>query len=146
MSLLAETGYPLPLDHHVSRRMRANRRTGTKPESELRAEIHALGLRFRKDFGVRAGGRLIRPDVVFTRWRVAVFLDGCYWHRCPEHGTSPRTNFDYWSRKLQHNVDRDRVVDAALASDGWEVIRVWEHEDRADAALRIAHLIHSRTG
>src|SRR4051794_22042546 len=114
MSLLRDVGYPEPLDDHVSTRFRANRHHDTKPERALRSELHARGLRFRKDLAIRAGPRLVRPDIVFTRARVAVFVDGCYWHACPEHGTLPRRNSPYWSRKLESNVERDRSVDAAL--------------------------------
>jgi DNA mismatch endonuclease, patch repair protein len=137
MSLLRELGYPEPLDTDVSQRFRANRRRDTKPERALRSELHARALRFRKDLPIRAGARLVRPDVVFTRVRVAVFLDGCYWHACPEHGTSPQRNSAYWSSKLKLNVERDRAVDAALAEAGWRVIRIWEHEAPADAANRV---------
>lgn len=138
MSLLREVGYPEPLDADVSRRMQANRRRDTRPERALRSILHARGLRFRKDLAIRAGQRVVRPDVVFTRARLAVFLDGCYWHACPEHGTSPKRNAAYWSRKLQLNVERDRAVDAALADAGWRVIRVWEHEESEAAASKVA--------
>jgi DNA mismatch endonuclease (patch repair protein) len=78
------------------------------------------------------------PDVVFTRAKVAVFLDGCFWHRCPEHATTPSTNRDYWIAKFERNVERDHAVDRSLAGDGWTVVRVWEHEDAAEAAERVA--------
>jgi DNA mismatch endonuclease (patch repair protein) len=76
-----------------------------------------------------------RADLTFTAKRVVVFVDGCFWHGCPEHGTSPRTNGAWWAEKLQKNVDRDRETDACLRKSGWTVLRVWEHED-PDAALR----------
>ena len=133
--------YPEPLNEHVSRRMRANRRTDTRPERELRSALHALGLRFRKDHPVRAGGRLVRPDVVFTGQRLAVFLDGCYWHACPEHGTRPSRNRGYWSEKLARNVSRDQAVNAALGAAGWQVIRIWEHEPRQQAAEGVARAV-----
>ena len=82
-----------------------------------------------------------RADVVFTVARVAVFVDGCFWHRCPAHGTRPRTNADYWQAKLDRNVARDRANDEALAAAGWRVFRVWEHEDPVRAASRIAALV-----
>jgi DNA mismatch endonuclease (patch repair protein) len=75
----------------------------------------------------------VRPDVVFVARRVAIFLDGCYWHRCPQHGTAPRTNAGYWTEKLDRNVARDRRVDAALDAAGWRVVRIWEHESVVDA-------------
>lgn len=84
------------------------------------------------------------PDVVFPRLRLAVFLDGCFWHRCPEHGTPPRANADYWRTKLDRNVARDRFNDEALRTAGWEVVRVWEHEDPCEAAERIADAVSDR--
>jgi len=83
-------------------------------------------------------------DILFRPAKVAVFVDGCFWHACPQHGTRPTTNSDYWVPKLQRNVDRDRQTDAALEQSGWTVVRVWEHEDPTDAALRIAEIVHSR--
>ena len=82
--------------------------------------------------------RLVRPDIVFTRRHFAVFVDGCYWHACPEHGTRPSHNRGYWDDKLARNVARDHSVNQALSSAGWHVIRIWEHEDPRAAAARIA--------
>jgi DNA mismatch endonuclease (patch repair protein) len=119
--------------------MRGNRRRDTYPERRLRSELHRLGLRFRVDHALApAGGRPIRPDVVFTRARIAVFVDGCFWHRCPTHGVKPRTNAPYWNAKLDRNVARDARHNRTLKDAGWEVIRVWEHEDSALAAKMIA--------
>jgi DNA mismatch endonuclease (patch repair protein) len=89
---------------------------------------------------VLAGGVQVRPDATFTRARLAVFVDGCYWHRCPEHGTRPSANPAYWGPKLDRNVDRDLRVDAALASEGWTVVRLWEHEIQADLAGCVARV------
>jgi DNA mismatch endonuclease (patch repair protein) len=111
-----------------SRNMSAIRRTNTKPELQLRSSLHRLGLRFRVDFPIRLDGRIIRPDIVFTRRRLAVFVDGCFWHGCPSHGRTPDTNSEYWTAKLAGNADRDRRQSAQLISDGWTVIRVWEHD------------------
>jgi DNA mismatch endonuclease (patch repair protein) len=80
------------------------------------------------------GDRSVRPDIVFTRSRVVVFCDGCFWHRCPEHATDPKTNSGYWMPKLMANVQRDRETDQLLLSAGWTVVRVWEHEIRSDVA------------
>ena len=118
--------------------MRRNPRVDTAPEVALRRALHARGLRFRKDHPIRTPQRLVRPDVVFTRARVAVFVDGCFWHCCPLHGNVPRANGDYWRPKLARNVARDRAVDGALTADGWHVIRVWEHEDATSAAEEVA--------
>lgn len=125
--------------------MRANRRTGTKPEVRLRSELHRLGLRFRKDLPIRTESRIVRPDVVFTTAKVAVFLDGCFWHACPEHGTTPKSNEWYWTAKLQRNVVRDREVDTALMQAGWRVMRFWEHENPADAAALVKKALGTRS-
>lgn len=107
--------------------MRSNRRADTKPESRLRSELHRIGLRFRKDYLVRAGDVRIKADIVFTRQRIVVFVDGCFWHGCPEHGHLPRSNSHYWTSKLARNAARDMRVTAALEADGWVVLRLWEH-------------------
>jgi len=104
--------------------MRANRRVDTKPELALRRRLHAEGLRFRKDYLVRAGGQRTHADVAFTRQRVAIFIDGCFWHSCPEHGRTPRRNSKYWEAKLSRNVIHDRLLTAALEADGWRVLRI----------------------
>lgn len=138
--------YPRPTSPDVSNRMRRNPRRDTQPEIALRKELHARGLRFRKDFLLRAPGRSVRPDIVFTRARVAVFVDGCFWHCCPEHGTKPRSNSDYWGPKLARNVARDRAVDGALAADGWVVVRGWEHEPAGEIADRVVHSVAVASG
>ena len=130
--------YPHPEDPVVSRRMRSNRGTDSKPEVALRSELHRRGLRFRKNLPLRLPERRVRPDVVFTRAQVAVFVDGCFWHSCPIHGNQPGRNKDYWGPKLERNVARDRAVDSALGSAGWKVIRAWEHEDVGEVAARVA--------
>lgn len=111
-----------------SRNMAAIRRRDTKPETALRSALHRLGCRFRKDFPIRVEGKLVRPDIAFTRRRVAIFVDGCFWHSCPEHGRHPSVNSGYWSPKLKGNVTRDQAQTAALESAGWHVLRFWEHE------------------
>ena len=108
--------------------MRANRRSDTKPELALRRALHKQGYRYRKDFRIDLSGARVRPDIAFTARRVAVFVDGCFWHCCPEHGTRPAANTWYWEPKLARNVERDRAADAALAAAGWSVVRIWEHE------------------
>ena len=123
--------------------MQGNRGVDTRPELALRSELHRRGNRFRKAMAPVKGVRC-RADIVFGRARVAVFVDGCFWHRCPEHGTSPRTNSEYWQVKLDRNVARDRRNDDALAASGWAVVRVWEHEDVLDAANRVEAILRSR--
>jgi DNA mismatch endonuclease, patch repair protein len=126
--------------------MRSNRRAETEPEIALRSALHSLGLRFRKDFPLRIGGQVLRPDVVFTRARVAIYVDGCFWHRCPQHGTMPRANARYWREKLNRNVQRDREKDRLLTKAGWAVVHIWEHEDPTEAAEGIrASLRQPRT-
>ena len=120
--------YPYPSSEGRSANMRANRRTDTKPELALRHALHRLGYRYRKDFRLDLdSGRRVRPDIVFTARKVAVFVDGCFWHACPEHGSKPKANEWYWSPKLVKNVERDRMNDAALILAGWTVVRLWEH-------------------
>lgn len=124
--------------------MEANRRTDTTPERLLRSELHGRGLRYRKDRRIEADGIRVRPDLVFGRARVAVFVDGCFWHRCPTHATNPASNAEYWQAKFDRNVQRDRADDAALDAAGWTVVRVWEHEDPADAAMRVETVLRLR--
>lgn len=121
--------------------MVGNRRVNSIPERRLRSALHAAGLRYRVDLPIRLPGRRpIRPDVVFTRRRIAVFVDGCFWHGCPEHGRAPKRNDDYWSAKLETNRRRDLEQTAALEADGWTVVRLWEHEplDASLAAIEAA--------
>ncbi len=135
--------YPKPTSPEVSARMRRNPRRDTRPEIVLRSELHLRGLRFRKDLPLRVPGRVVRPDVAFTRARLAIFVDGCFWHACPVHGNQPQVNTEYWRPKLARNVARDRAVDSALQVAGWRVLRAWEHElpasvaDRVEAMLRV---------
>ena len=127
--------------------MKANRRTNTKPELALRSALYARGYRYRKDFRLDLPARKVRPDIVFTSRKVAVFVDGCFWHACPEHGTRPANNVWYWEPKLRRNVERDRAADAALTAAGWDVVRVWEHEPLETAVTAVvAALERSRAG
>ena len=139
--------YPMPLSPARSANMRANRRTDTKPEMALRRALHARGYRYRKDYRLDlSGGRRVRPDIAFTARRVAVFVDGCFWHACPEHGSKPKNNEWYWSPKLQRNVDRDRANDEALADDGWRVVRLWEHVPLDEAVAAVVAAISGAVG
>ena len=127
-SLWGVADYPHPSSQGRSANMKANRRTDTKPELALRHALHRLGYRYRKDYRLDLdSGRRVRPDIAFTARKVAVFVDGCFWHACPEHGSKPRANEWYWGPKLIKNVERDRVNDAALILAGWTVVRLWEH-------------------
>jgi DNA mismatch endonuclease (patch repair protein) len=124
----AVADYPHPSSPGRSANMRANRRTDTKPEMALRRALHRQGFRYRKDYRLDLDGARVRPDIAFTARRVAVFVDGCFWHVCPEHGTRPANNTWYWGPKLARNVERDRAADVALEAAGWRVVRIWEHE------------------
>jgi DNA mismatch endonuclease (patch repair protein) len=117
--------------------MQANRRVDTTPERLVRSALHRRGLRFRKDYRIDLPSLRVRVDVAFPRERLAIFVDGCFWHRCPVHATDPRRNAAFWKRKLERNVERDRSVDAALMLAGWQIIRSWEHEPADAAADRI---------
>jgi DNA mismatch endonuclease (patch repair protein) len=138
--------YPKPSSTAITAAMRGNRRRDTRPERRLRSCLHAMGLRYRVDLPIQAGDVRVRPDVVFRARQVAVFVDGCFFHRCPEHGTTPRSNSWYWGPKLDRNVARDQRIDAALQALGWIVIRVWEHEAPAQAATRIAAAVQGSVG
>ena len=127
---------PAPLNGTVSAQMQRMPRASTGPELALRRELHRLGLRFR----VNHPGLPGRPDIALTRAKVAVFVDGCFWHRCSEHGTLPKNNSQWWLTKLERNVARDREKDAALAELGWVTVHVWEHEDPTAAAARLREL------
>lgn len=124
--------------------MEANRRRDTRPERLLRSLLHALGLRYRVDRPILATSRRVRPDLVFGPARVAVFVDGCFWHCCPIHAASPKANAEFWRAKLDRNWERDRADDAALTSAGWTVLRVWEHEDPAEAATRVEAVLEKK--
>lgn len=122
---------------------RANRGKDTGPELALRSALHRRGLRYRVHRRVERAVRT-SVDIAFGPSRVAVFVNGCFWHRCPIHGTVPKANREWWLEKLERNVQRDRHNDAALAAHGWTVIRVWEHEDIEQVADEIATVVRSR--
>jgi DNA mismatch endonuclease (patch repair protein) len=116
------------------------RRRDNDRELSLRRELHAGGLRFRVTYPV-PGIRRRTIDIAFTRRRVAVFLDGCFWHGCPVHGTEPRSNSAWWKQKIDANRARDRDTDRHLDDLGWRVVRIWEHEELAAARDRVAAVL-----
>ena len=124
----------------VRRSMQANRSRNTGPEVRFRAALHRLGLRFYKHRRPVPGLRC-EPDVVFPRVQLAVFLDGCYWHSCGEHGAQPTRNADWWRTKFERVRARDARNDDSLRAAGWTVLRVWEHEPPDQAARRVAYLV-----
>ena len=129
----------------VRRSMTSNRRRDTKPEIEVRRLLHSRGLRYRVDYAPDRGRLRNRADIVFTRARVIVFIDGCYWHGCAEHHRMPTANRGYWSAKVERNVERDRRVTAMLRDSGWIVLRFWEHQPAADVAEAIAAEVAGHT-
>jgi DNA mismatch endonuclease, patch repair protein len=116
-------------------RMQRTRTRDTPGEVALRKLLHRRGHRYRIDQPLPGLRR--RGDIVFTRDRLAVFVDGCFWHACPEHASWPKTNGDWWRTKILGNIARDRDTDRRLGELGWTVVRVWEHEDLLEAATRI---------
>jgi DNA mismatch endonuclease (patch repair protein) len=129
----------------VRSRMQQQRGRDTLPEIRLRRELHRLGLRFRLHLPLVPGAKLRKVDIAFSRARVAVFVDGCFWHGCERHGRRRHeVNHWYWPAKIQGNRERDRDTDDRLARAGWLVVRIWEHEDPEDAAERIALIVSQR--
>lgn len=127
----------------VRKVMQANRGRDTGPEIAVRSLLHAGGLRFRKHQAPLQGLRCT-ADVVFPSERVAVFIDGCWWHACPVHGRRPSANRGYWSSKFERNRARDRRNDEALRRAGWAVVRAWEHEEPVAVAERVRSTVLRR--
>jgi DNA mismatch endonuclease (patch repair protein) len=125
--------------------MKRQRQRDTTCEIALRSELHRRGLRFRVDVPLEFNRRR-RADVAFRKWRVMVFVDGCFWHACEEHSSWPRHNSEWWRSKLQRNRARDAETDRALRSSGWTVLRIWEHEDVLEAADRVEDALRRRCG
>lgn len=121
--------------------MLGNRSRDTKPELAVRRLVHAAGLRYRVDYAPLRDRRRLRADLVFTRAKVAVFVDGCFWHGCPEHHTAAKTNVEFWTAKVTRNRDRDSRTNSTLRDAGWTVLRFWEHEDPSDVAARIMDVV-----
>lgn len=139
---MANTQRPSASSPAIEHRMKNQRRRDTKAELALRSELWRRGLRYRVD--VKVVGRRRRVDIAFTRAMVAVFVDGCFWHRCPDHASLPKANREWWKAKLDANERRDRDTDREMAAAGWLVIRVWEHEDPVIAANRVEAAVRAR--
>ena len=122
--------------------MQGNRRVDTRPELALRSALHRRGVRFRLHVTPEPHLRC-RADIVIRRARLVIFVDGCFWHGCAEHGTTPSTNRSYWHAKIERNILRDRRNNQELEAQGWTVVRVWEHEDADVAAARIVEALAS---
>jgi DNA mismatch endonuclease, patch repair protein len=139
---------PPPASSEAARAvMVANRGRDTGPELAVRRLLHRAGLRYRIDHPLDLGspvGRRRRADIAFPRRQVAVFIDGCFWHGCPEHHAAPRTNAAFWRAKVNRNRQRDQETDGLLTEVGWVPMRFWEHEDPADVAKSIMHMVRRR--
>jgi DNA mismatch endonuclease (patch repair protein) len=120
--------------------MQGNRGKDTGPELRLRRELHALGIRYRVDVKVEEDLRT-RADLALKSVKLAVFVDGCFWHGCPEHGGAPKRNATYWNGKITRNIERDKETDATLRARGWTVLRFWEHQDAEAAATSVCQTI-----
>jgi DNA mismatch endonuclease (patch repair protein) len=124
--------------------MQGNRSRDTAPELAVRKLVHGMGLRYRVN--ARPLPTLRRTaDLVFTRRRVAVFIDGCFWHGCPEHHRAPRANSDYWTEKVARNRARDAATDATLTAAGWTVLRFWAHRPPSEVANEVRAAVSGAT-
>lgn len=126
---------PVPKSEAVSRVMSSNKAKNTSPELILRKAIYSAGLR-----GYRLHSKKVlgKPDIIFVKKKIAIFVDGCFWHGCKKHASVPRTNVLFWKEKIARNKERDKEVNRKLRKDGWKVSRIWEHELK-----NIPALIHS---
>lgn len=124
--------------------MIANRRRDTSIELEVRRRLHHAGARYRVDYPPDPSDRRRRADIVFTRVRLAVYIDGCFWHGCPEHYIEPKSNREYWVPKIERNRQRDSETVARLESLGWSVARYWEHEPPEEVAASILAAVRGR--
>jgi DNA mismatch endonuclease (patch repair protein) len=124
----------------ASRRMAKVRQKGTDVELSLRREMYRLGLRYRIDYQVLEKPRRV-ADIAFPGRRIAIFVDGCFWHGCPRHATWPKQNAKFWREKIETNQRRDADTNERLRAVGWTVLRFWSHESAADTALIVAHLV-----
>lgn len=124
----------------VRRCMQSNKPRDNRLELAIRSAVHGAGLRYRTHVRPVSGVRC-EADLIFTRRRIAVFIDGCFWHACPEHATWPATNAGWWRRKIEENAARDRRNDTELRQAGWTVLRIWEHEGIDRTVNRIVEVV-----
>lgn len=129
-----------PSSPEASRRMGKVRQKGTGAEIALRQELFRIGLRYRVNFEVLKKPRRV-ADIVFPKLKIAVFVDGCFWHGCPEHATWSKSNADFWRQKIETNRARDSDSNLRLQASGWTVLRFWEHESPVEAAKTVAHMV-----
>lgn len=134
---------PDPLNEVVRARFKSQRTRDTSPELAVRRLLHAAGFRYRVE--VRADPDVrSKPDIVFRAVRVAVYIDGCFWHGCPEHFIPPKNNAEWWATKIKGNKERDRIARADLFRRGWSVLSFWEHESPAVVAAAVGRAVESR--
>jgi DNA mismatch endonuclease, patch repair protein len=136
---------PAAASEQKRRSMSRQRSRDTGPELAIRTRLHAMGYRYRVDHRPLPAVRT-RGDIVFTKVRLVVFVDGCFWHQCPLHATSPQHNGAWWEAKLAANVERDRATDQRLAAAGFRVVRIWEHEPPDEAVATIVGALASPAG
>ena len=127
---------------NISHRMAKVRQRDTAAEMALRRAVYRQNFRYRVNYTVLTNPRRV-ADMAFPSLRVAVFVDGCFWHGCPEHATWPKTNSQFWLKKIEANRARDIDTNARLCAIGWHVVRIWEHEAPAEAAIRITNLVRN---
>lgn len=130
----------VPSSSDASHRMTKVRQTGTDAELALRREMYRIGLRYRVDYEVLKKPRRV-ADVAFPGRKIAVFVDGCFWHGCPKHATWPKQNADFWRQKIEVNRQRDADTNARLQASGWTVLRFWSHESPVEAAKTVAQVV-----
>ena len=135
---------PQPLDDSTSRRLSSQRRSDTRPETLLRKELWSRGFRYSLHRPIPGTRRTI--DIALVRYEVAVFVDGCFWHGCPKHGSIPSNNAEWWARKFGANRRRDADTNRRLRSEGWTVVRVWEHESVCAAANKVQRAVERKEG
>lgn len=126
-----------PSSHEASHRMARVRQKGTKAEIKIRRELHSRGLRYRLQVPVLSKPRRT-ADIAFHRQRLAIFVNGCFWHGCPAHASWPKSNAEFWRNKIEANIARDDDTNRWLEMAGWKAIRAWEHEDAVEASDRTA--------
>lgn len=138
-----KTKIPSPSSPSASIRMKAVRRSGTLAELKIRKELDKLGIPYEvQERPISTLNR--KADILFRESRIAVFIDGCFWHGCPIHGTKAKSNEIFWSTKIQTNIQRDEDTNRLLQEQGWLVVRIWEHENPEEAVHHIATLLKSR--
>lgn len=134
---------PVPSSEAALARMKAAKPRNTAPEKALRSALHRMGLRFRLyEKPVETLNR--KADIVFRSAKVAIFVDGCFWHGCPIHGTQAKANAEFWAQKIKQNQERDLDTTSRLEAAGWIVIRVWEHEDPEEVSQKIYDIVVER--